>query len=531
MAKYRITGPDGGTYEVTAPDNSSEADVLAYAQKNYQAKPKLEPLTADPTDGMSGVDKFRAGMGKAMTDVVRGAGQLVGAVSREDVAESRKRDAALMDTGAGVAGNLAGSVALLAPTAMIPGANTVTGAGVIGATAGLLQPSTSTKETLANIAAGGAGGSAGQAVANKVPGMLASRLNKAQAIQAGNVQKFGAAQAGAKEGYVVPPADLEPGALSEAVSGLSGKIKTAQVASQRNQQVTNKLARRELGVQPGQDLTDSTLQALRNQASQQGYAPIRNAGTVQTDQQFIQALDGIAATQQGAARSFPGLGENGVAEMVAKLKQPAFDAGDAIDATKVLREAADKAYRQGDKTLGKASKAAADAIEAQLERHLQAAGNPDALKAFRDARTLIAKTYTVQKGLNPQTGDVAANKLAEQLAKGKPLSGDLKTIAEFAQAFPKATQALKETPKQLSPLDYAVAGGTSVGTGNVLPLALLGARPLARNALLSGPAQARALQQTAPVPFTQATQRVLQNRLAQLMLGPVGAAGALQVGQ
>lgn len=33
MAKYRITAPDGGVYEITAPDNASQEDVLAYAQQ------------------------------------------------------------------------------------------------------------------------------------------------------------------------------------------------------------------------------------------------------------------------------------------------------------------------------------------------------------------------------------------------------------------------------------------------------------------------------------------------------------------
>ena len=527
MAKYRITAPDGGTYEVTAPDTASEAEVMAYAQQNYQAKPA--PMNVDPTEGMSGLDKFRAGVGKAFYDVGRGAGQLVGLVSRDDVAESRKLDAPLMNSGAGVAGNLAGNVALLAPTAMIPGANTVTGAGVIGATAGLLQPSTSTKETITNMVAGGAGGAAGQAIANKVPNMLRNRVANAQGSQAANAQKFGAAQAAAKEGYVIPPADLEPGALSEAVSAFSGKIKTAQVASQRNQQVTDRLAREAIGLKAGDALDDNVLQTIRTQAAQQGYAPIRQAGTVQADQTFIKALDNIAATQQGAAKSFPGLADNGVVDLIAKLKQPAFDAGDAIDATRVLRDAADKAYRQGDKTLGKASKQAADALEDMLERHLTAAGNPDALKAFREARTLIAKTYSVQGGLNSQTGNVSARALAKQLEKGKPLTNELRTIAETGQAFPKATQALKEAPKALSPLDMVVAGG-GAASGNPLMMAWLG-RPLARNALLSGPVQERSLRQSTPVPFTQATQRVLENRLAQLLLAPAGAATALQVGQ
>jgi hypothetical protein len=494
-------------------------------------KPTMEPLTADPTEGMSGVDKFRAGMGKAMTDLARGAGQLVGAVSRDDVAESRKLDAPLMNTGAGVAGNLAGNVAMIAPTAMIPGANTVAGAGAVGAVTGLLQPSTSTGETVANVALGGAGGAAGQAVANKVPGMLQGRVNASKAAQGANAQKFAAAQAAAKEGYVIPPADLEPGMLSEAVSGLSGKIKTAQVASQRNQVVTDKLARQALGLKAGDQLDETVLRGIRNQAATQGYAPLRQAGTVTADKPFFDALDKIASTQQGAARSFPGLGESGVADMVAKLKQQSFDAGDAVDATRVLREAADKAYRQGDKGVGKASKEAADAIEGMLERHLTAAGNPDALKSFREARTLIAKTYSVQKGLNGQTGNVNAQALAKQLQKGRPLSGELRTIAQAGDAFPKATQMLKEAPKAVSPLDFAVATTAGMSTGNPLAAVLLGARPLARNALLSGPVQARAMQQTSQVPFTQATQAVLENRLAQMLLGPAGTAAGLQVAQ
>lgn len=37
MAKYQITAPDGSKYEITAPDDASQADVLAYAQKQHGA--------------------------------------------------------------------------------------------------------------------------------------------------------------------------------------------------------------------------------------------------------------------------------------------------------------------------------------------------------------------------------------------------------------------------------------------------------------------------------------------------------------
>jgi len=40
MATYRITGPDGGTYQVSAPDDASEQDVLSYVQSNAAKAPR-----------------------------------------------------------------------------------------------------------------------------------------------------------------------------------------------------------------------------------------------------------------------------------------------------------------------------------------------------------------------------------------------------------------------------------------------------------------------------------------------------------
>lgn len=47
MAKYRVTAPDGSTYEISAPDGASEADVMAYAQSQFaQQVPSIEKPTA-----------------------------------------------------------------------------------------------------------------------------------------------------------------------------------------------------------------------------------------------------------------------------------------------------------------------------------------------------------------------------------------------------------------------------------------------------------------------------------------------------
>lgn len=553
MPIYTVQGPDGRTYEIEGPEGAT-AEQLGRVIMSAQQKPPEK--TYDPTDGMSTFDKFAAGAGKAVVDLGRGVAQLANPAldfvaprkpglrdlvlgtkpesrveeGRREVAEARQRDAALMNTGSGAAGNFAGNVAMLAPTAMIPGAATIPGAAIVGGVTGAAQPSTSTGETLANIGLGSAGGAAGQFVANKLPAAVnawsQNAKQKAAEAAAANAQKFAAAQQGNKLGYVIPPADLNPGMVSEAVSGLSGKIKTAQVASQRNQTVTDKLARRALGLADDAELSADVLNGIRRQASA-AYDGVKSVGTIQADKQFFDALDQIAATQQGAGRSFPGLQNNGVVDLVASLKQQAFEAGDAVDATKVLREMADAAYRAGDKAKGKAAKSAADALEEVLDRNLQAAGNPKALQEFRDARQLIAKTYTVQKALNTETGAVNAQVLAKELGKGKPLSGELKDVAKVATAFPKATQALKEAPKAISPLDFAVATATGASTMNPLSVLMLGARPAARTALLSSPVQRAALnpgyQASMAARFAPAA---IDNQLFKLLAAPVGMTAA-----
>lgn len=143
-------------------DMSDDALIIGLHKKFYSDIPigkftqKIEYDNAtDPTEGMNEGEKFRAGMGKAFADLGRGAGQYLGLTDRADVAESRKLDRPLMNSGSAVSGNITGNLAALLPTAFIPGANSYTGAAAIGAVSGALQPSTSTGETLKNTALGG----------------------------------------------------------------------------------------------------------------------------------------------------------------------------------------------------------------------------------------------------------------------------------------------------------------------------------------------------------------------------------------
>jgi hypothetical protein len=53
MAKYDVTGPDGQTYEVEAPDSATEAEIMAYVQKNTQQRPGI----GNPLDAISGINR------------------------------------------------------------------------------------------------------------------------------------------------------------------------------------------------------------------------------------------------------------------------------------------------------------------------------------------------------------------------------------------------------------------------------------------------------------------------------------------
>jgi hypothetical protein len=94
------------------------------------------------------------------------------------------------------------------------------------------------------------------------------------------------------------------------------------------------------------------------------------------------------------------------------------------------------------------------------------------------------------------------------LQQGKPLSGELKDIAQFGQAFPKAVQTPEKIGGALpfNPLDAgfatlagggALLGGEDYGSSGALTLAGLLARPVARKAVLSNRMQNNLIQQQA----------------------------------
>jgi len=452
----------------------------------------------NPTEGNSFAKNALIGAGSAFAATGRGLRQVASKVPglnrieafdpqkvQAEIDQAKAIDAPLMNTAGGVVGNVAGNAALLAPTALIPGANTYAGATAIGAITGALQPVASDESRLTNTAVGGAAGVAGKAIGDKVGGLLADRLAKKEASVAASQTQNAARDAtysAAKEaGYVVPPTQVNPSLANQALEGFAGKIKTGQEASLKNQKVTNELARKGLGIADDTPITKELLTDIRSEAGK-AYEAIRGAGNIVADKQYGKDLARITDRFQGAAKDFPELAGDDIAKIVATVDKPEFSANSAVDAIGILRDKASSAYAKGDKDLGGAYRSASKALEDAIERKLIESGDDVTLKGFQDARKLIAKTYTVEKALN-QSGNVNAQKLAADLGKGKPLSDELKTIAQFAATFKKAAQNVDQlgSVPAVSPLDAAVG----VMTGGLPGAAWFVGRPAVRSMLLS----------------------------------------------
>lgn len=96
MATYKITAPDGQSYNVTAPDSATDAEVMDYAQRNFKMLGKESTIAKD----------VKQGLGNLLAGAVRGAGSIGATIMRpfetgaENDQRRQKMDDALQSFGA-----------------------------------------------------------------------------------------------------------------------------------------------------------------------------------------------------------------------------------------------------------------------------------------------------------------------------------------------------------------------------------------------------------------------------------------------
>jgi hypothetical protein len=279
------------------------------------------------------------------------------------------------------------------------------------------------------------------------------------ARQAANAPRDAALTRARAEGYVAPPGSIDPVSGQFVVAErLAGKTLLEQMMSVRNQEQTNRLARRAVGVPEDTPLTTESMRAVRDQAVQQGYQPIQQLGAIATDNQYLNDLARIEQAFSGQAASFPAAVPQTVRANVNNHLVSNFDAADALERIQGLRNDASASFRQNEPNIGHAQRALATALEDQIERSITASGAPNAaemLDNFRAARQRMAISHSIEDAIREGTGNVSATKLANDLQHGRYLTGDLRTISEFANRFPRVS----ELPSQFgTPSSGAVLG-------------------------------------------------------------------------
>lgn len=494
MPSFEITAPNGKKYRVTGPEGATAEQALAQVQGRVAQQEAGEAdvrRMADPTGSFG--ENVLAGAGKAMTDVGRGVGQMLGMTSRADIDESKRRDAPLMATGGGITGNIAGNLVMLAPTALIPGVNTLTGAATVGAATGALQPVATGESRALNTIVGAGAGAGAQKVAKVAGTALSNKLYKsmddAAARAAVNLERDTTLKAAREAGYVVPPSQAGGGIASRSLEGLSNKISVQQTASARNQEVTNQLSRKALALPDDAPLNEATLTALRDTAAE----PYRQVAALSPlASKKLETLKQVRSDATGFHRFYDRSADPSA------LKQARFMDAKAAD------------------------------LESQLEKIALKAKQPDLVDELRAARKVIAKSYTVERAVKEGTGNVDATLIAKALNKGVPLEDELRVIARFANKFPKAAQTPEKTGSvpmfTLTDAALAAAGGLA----NPALVALGAARPAARSIALSGPVQrSLASPNYGPSAALRGAQSAFRNQRLRRLLPGAAAAGAL----
>ena len=520
--EYTVVAPDGKEITLIGPVGASQEEVIAQAQQLYKPQTISPSAQFGETGGGAATGKpllinrinvqteprplesAMAGFTKSMMDVPVAASQLAtgGNLGTSELAQklgqqaSAYQEANPISYGAGrVGGIIPPAIAGGGAIGAIPSFAKMGALGqnvALGAASGALTPQETGKtgqelyaEQLKQSAIGGGIGALLTPV-QKLAGVLRGPEQPAQ--MAGAVEKAREA------GYVIPPTQARGDIANRLMEGIAGKATTAQNASAKNQEITHKLVAQSLGLPEGEVILPEVLKDLRQTAGQ-AYAKLENIGTITPGKEFTEGLNKIAGKAIKLQEGFPQAQVSPIIPLIDSLKSKSFDSASAIAMISDLRNTSSKAYAASDKDLGKAAKDAASLLEDTIEKHLETTKATDLLKDFRNARQLIAKSYSVEKALNPASGTVDARQLAAQLKRGKPLSEELKTVAQFAGQFPKAAQVTEKMGSlpQISPVDMFAGGLASLLTS---PAALAGiaARPALRAAALSEPMQNRLIQ-------------------------------------
>lgn len=346
--------------------------------------------------------------------------------------------------GAGVAGAIPGASLAKAPAKVLIKEGLKNSAGNLAAVA-VEDVVNGAPSGIGRYAIAAGGGTVTPAVGKFTDAGIAAERTAKRALE--NKVRDETLAAARAAGYVIPPSKVNPSAVNNMLESFAGKADTAFEAVRRNQEVTNALAKKALGIPGEAPITEQVLRDVRAEASQ----PYRE----------------LADLGPAAAKDLDA------------LKQARFDAKDLWA----------QYHKQGDPEYRKRAVQVdemAAKLEEKLENRAMLAGRENLVPAMRESRKKIAQTYEVEKALNIATGDIEAPKLSRAIDR---LTDDLELIARFQRAFPSYARAAATTPspgvsklRTFTPLFYGAAGYAGAGPAGMVAATI----PLAEGPVRSG---------------------------------------------
>lgn len=353
---------------------------------------------------------------------------------------------------------------------------------------------------------------------------LASKATKMNAVKEATLKEVQDA------GYKLPPSLVNPTFTTNRVESFAGKHAVQQDFTLRNQDQTNKLAARALGLADDTPLDSVALQHVKEEATK----PYRDIANLSP--KAAHALDELQQVRFEAKEQWKYYNRSGNPEAGKQARKLDADAAkweQVIDdeANKIVEQYAVRQERAAKSAAQLETRAIATGKEPRPAIELEkvgetTAGNPKILEELREGRKRLAKLHVVEKALNDADGNVDARVFGRMLDHGAPLTDELRTIGKFAQAFGKVAGAASKTnPPGISGFDAVTMGALAAGgyasQGNE-GLAL-GAIPLlrgpARSYLASKSVQGRLLPQVnATLPTIDYGQELAKAGLASRSL-------------
>ena len=273
-----------------------------------------------------------------------------------------------------------------------------------------------------------------------------------------------------REGFVVTPGSLTPTGANVVKERIAGKTHLEQLASIKNQQMADKVARRAVGLPENSPLTPESMKDIRATEYAKGYEPVKNLGNIVADTVYLDDLANIQSKYTGPSKSFPEAVPDEVGKLISRYQVDKFDAADAVDVIKNLREQASGNFRKGENALAKSQLDVSTALEGQIARNLEASGDPklaNLLEQFKASRQRMAISHTIEDAIRVGSGSVDAKKLGRDIQNDKFMTGDLKTIAEFANTFPRVNvpPSTIGTPGAATVVGRSLSGGAGAVAG------------------------------------------------------------------